>query len=302
MDLIHTFLNLVAAPLTFFSLCFLMPPYLFYKAFTTIFYTIFKENVAGKVILITGASSGIGEHLAYEYAKKGACLALVARREGRLREVAFIARELGSPDVMMILADVQEAADCRRIVEETMNYFGRLDHLVNNAGISSACMLQEATDINTFRLSIFSCFVYFLYNQDTNFWGSAYTTKYAVPYLRETRGKIIVMSSSASWLPTPRMSIYNASKAALVSFFETLRIELSPDIHVLIVTPSFIESELTQGKLLTKEGIMDIDQDTRDVQVSIIPVETARSCAKAIVNSACRGDKYLTEPSWFRIT
>ncbi|KDP22590.1 hypothetical protein JCGZ_26421 [Jatropha curcas] len=98
------------------------------------------------------------------------------------------------------------------------------------------------------------------------------------------------------------MSIYNASKAALVTFFETLRVELGSDVSVLIVTPGHTESELTQGKFMLAEGKVDVDQDLRDVQVGPIPVETVSGCAKGIVNSACRGDKYLTEPAWLRVT
>lgn len=116
----------------------------------------------------------------------------------------------------------------------------------------------------------------------------------------------------------------------MVTFFETLRIEVGPEIKITIVTPGFIESEMTQGKFLVKEGKMEVDQDLRDVssspfasvysaclcrcanfyafiynkqvQVSTIPVGTARGCAEAIVNSACRGDRYLTQPAWFKVT
>ncbi|KAG6683265.1 hypothetical protein I3842_12G003800 [Carya illinoinensis] len=137
--------------------------------------------------------------------------------------------------------------------------------------------------------------------KDRNFWGSAYTTRFALPYLGESRGKIIALAS-APWLPTPRMSFYNESKAAIVIFYETLRVEIGPEIRVTIVTPGFIESEMTQGKFLLKEGKMrEVDQDLRDVQLSAIPVETAGACAAAIVKSACRGDRYLTEPAWFKV-
>ncbi|XP_065875809.1 11-beta-hydroxysteroid dehydrogenase A-like [Euphorbia lathyris] len=291
MDLIHTSLNLVAPPFTFFSLCFVLPPYLIFKSFLSLFYSIFSEDVSAKVVLITGASSGIGENLAYEYAKRGACLALVARRDKSLREVADIAEELGSPDVLRIVADVQKSEDCSRMIQETINHFGRLDHLVNNAGISSVSLLEEATDITNFRTVM-----------DTNFWGSAYTTSFAIPYLRRSRGKIIALSSSASWLPQPRKSIYNASKAAMVIFFETLRVELGSDVDVLIVTPGFIESEVTQGKFLLPEGKVDVDQALMDVEVGNFPVESASRCANSIVRSACKGDKYLTEPAWLRMT
>ncbi|WCJ36296.1 11-beta-hydroxysteroid dehydrogenase [Euphorbia peplus] len=286
MDLIHTILNIVAPPFTFFSLTHLLPPYNRFKSFLSFFHSIFAEDVSFKVVLITGASSGLGEHLAYEYARKGACLALVARREKSLREVAYIAQELGSPDVLVILADVQNPDDCSRMIQETISYFGRLDHLVNNAGIGLVSMFEEATDVTNLRAVM-----------DTNFWGSVYSSYYAVPYLRESRGKIVAVASSA--LPLPRMSIYSASKAAMIIFFETLRVELWSDVHVLIAIPGFIESEMTKGKVQLPDGRIDVDQDSRDVELSIVPVVSASDCAKSIVRSACRGDKYLIEPQWF---
>ncbi|XVF08667.1 hypothetical protein REPUB_Repub07fG0022500 [Reevesia pubescens] len=292
MDLIHKFLNIVAPSLTFFSLCFCLPPYYLFKFFLSILSSIFSENLAGKVVLITGASSGIGEHLAYEYGRRGARLALTARREKSLQEVADRARDLGSPDVITIRADVSKVDDCKRLVEETVNHFGRLDHLVNNAGITSVCMFEEAPpDMTNFRAVM-----------DINFWGSVYTTRFAVPHLRNSKGKIVAMSSAASWLNDPRMSVYSASKAALAAFFDTLRIELGNDVKITVVTPGYIESEITKGKFLIKEGKMEVEQDMRDVQVSAIPVLSVGECARAIVNSTCRGDRYLTQPSWFSVT
>ncbi|CAN6718243.1 unnamed protein product [Malus baccata var. baccata] len=291
LGLIHTFLNLVAPPFTFFSLCVFLPAFYLFKSFSYVLSSIFSENLQGKVVVITGASSGIGEHLAYEYAKRGARLALVGRRENALREVVDRASDFGSPDVLMIRADVSKVEDCKRIVDDTMNHYGRLDHLVNNAGITLLSILEDATDITNFRTIM-----------DTNFWGSVYTTHFALPHLKSSKGKIVVLSSSASWLPIPRQSIYNASKAALLSMYETLRIEFGPDIQITIVTPGFTESELTQGKFLMSEGKMTVDQDLRDAQVSATPVAKVEGCAKSIVNSACRGDRYLTEPAWFRVT
>ncbi|XP_065637291.1 11-beta-hydroxysteroid dehydrogenase A [Quercus suber] len=225
--------------------------------------------------LIKRADDFIARHLAYEYAKRGALLALIARRENALQEVANQAREYGSPDVLIISADVSKVEDGKRIVNETMSHFGRLDHLVKNAGIASACLFEDATDITDFKTVM-----------DINFWGSVYTTHLALPHLRESRGKMIVLASS-SWLPTPRMSFYNASSAAIVSFFETLRVEVGPEIKITIVTPEFIESEMTPGSKFLS---------------STIPARTVRGCAKAIVNSACKGERYMTEPAWFRVT
>ncbi|XP_075669637.1 11-beta-hydroxysteroid dehydrogenase A-like [Castanea sativa] len=130
-----------------------------------------------------------------------------------------------------------------------------------------------------------------LYNfLDINFWGSVHSTHYAVPHLRKSKGKIVVIASAAQWLSTPGSSFYNASKAAQISFCETLRTEFGQDIGITIVTPGLIESEMTQEFL-------------PEDQVNWMPVaETTKGCAKAILDSTCSGDMYLTEPSWMKAT
>ncbi|KAH0686558.1 hypothetical protein KY290_018167 [Solanum tuberosum] len=251
----------------------------------------YGEDVAGKVVVITGASSGIGEHLAYEYARRGACLTIAARREKSLREVAERALDLGAPDVLVVPADVSKVEDCRRVIDKTMSHFGRLDHLVNNAGMTSVSLFEEIEDITNMRSIM-----------DINFWGSVYMTRFAIPYLRYSEGRIIVLSSAASWMPAPRISLYSASKAAMVLFFEALRIEFGRDIKITLVTPGFVESEMTQGKFIDKTGKVDVNPQMRDVEVGITPVMKVEDCAKAIVNGACRGERYITVPSWFRVT
>ncbi|XP_021775833.1 11-beta-hydroxysteroid dehydrogenase 1B-like [Chenopodium quinoa] len=290
MNLINEILNIGAPPFIFFSLCFFLPLFQFLKFSVSILSSIYAEDVAGKVVIITGASSGIGEQLAYEYARRGACLVLAARREQSLRDVAYMCLELGSPDSITVTADVSIVDDCKRIVDSTISHFGRVDHLVNNAGITSISMIEDYEDI-IIPTSI----------MDINFWGAVYVTHFAIPHLRKTEGKIIVMSSSAARLPTPRMSIYNASKAAMIAFYETLRVELGSDIQITIATPGFVESEMTKGKHLAPEGLMNVDVNLRDVQVSALPIITGQRCAKAIINSACRGDRYVTEPTWYKV-
>ncbi|XP_075660740.1 11-beta-hydroxysteroid dehydrogenase A-like [Castanea sativa] len=276
MDLQHKFLNIILLPLTFVLLLLFMPPFLLLKFLFSLKRYIFMENVVGKVALITGASSGIGEHVAYEYAKRGARLVLVARRDDRLQAVANKARKIGSPEVIVVAADVSKVEDCKRFVEEAVNHFGQLDHLVNNAGVTKPRSFEKVTQFSDFASLM-----------DINFWGSVYGTHYAVPHLRKNKGKIVVISSTGAWLANPRLSFYNASKAALISFFETLRIEFGPDIGVTIVTPGLIDSEMTQGKFLP--------------QAAWVPAETAEGCAKAILDSTCSGDMYLTEPSWMKV-
>ncbi|KAM7272678.1 hypothetical protein ACFE04_027341 [Oxalis oulophora] len=274
-------MNVVILPVGVILLVVSMPLYLLYKFISFVTGRLYKEDLTGKVVLITGASSGIGEYLAYEYAKRGARLALVARREERLQAVASKACSVGSSDVIVITADVSKVQDCKRFVDETINHFGRLDHLVNNAGIASLdsignpeCRVSELVP-----------------TMDINFWGSVYGTHFAIPHLRKSKGKIVVMSSIASVGPSSLSTIYNASKAALYSLFEALRLQLGSDIGITIVTPGFVESEMTvdQGFNIAKYGMI------------FIKLEPVEDCVKAIVDSVCRGDAYLTEPSWYRL-
>lgn len=280
MDWIHEILNVVLPPTLFILLLFLFPPYLLFEFLSWVKRYLLSENVAGKVVLITGASSGIGEHLAYEYARRGARLALVARREGRLRAVSHKSTLLGSPDVIIIPADVSKIEDCKRFIDETLNHFGKLDHLVNNAGIApSLGLFQDCTQIISDLAPI----------MNTNFWGSVYTTHFALPHLKRSRGKIIVIASAGAPLPLPRLSVYAASKAALISFFGTLRSELGSDVGITIITPGVINSEITTPEFLSES------------RLDIFPVESTEKAAKAMVEGACRGERCLTEPGWGRV-
>ncbi|KAJ6676454.1 RETINOL DEHYDROGENASE-RELATED [Salix viminalis] len=279
MDLIHKVLNIVLPPITLILLLLFLPPFLFFKLISRIKRSINSEVVAGKVVLITGASSGIGEYLAYEYARRGACLALAARRQERLRAVADKARVLGSPDVIFIPTDISKVEDCERFINEAVDHFGKLDHLVNNAGIVQVDMFEDCKPISDSATLT-----------NTNFWGSVYASHFAIPHLRKSKGRIVGISSIAGWCSVPRMSFYSASKAAITSFYETLRAEFGSDIRITIVTPGVVESEMTQGDFASK------------AQLEFFLAESTERCAKAIVDSACRGDRYLVEPSWARIT
>ncbi|KAK8597973.1 hypothetical protein V6N13_095366 [Hibiscus sabdariffa] len=279
MDFSHKLISIIFPVLTILFLLFFMPPYLIFKLISYIFRSFFPENVAGKAVLITGASSGIGEQLAYEYARKGARLALVARREDRLTEVADEARRLGSPDVLVIPADVSKPEDCKSFINEAVNYFGRLDHLVNNAAVIQLSIFEHVTRISDFDRIM-----------NTNFWGSVYGAHFAAPHLRKNRGKIIAIASIAGWLPVPKHCFYSAAKAALISFYETLRVEFGSDIGITIVFPGLIYTDMVLQQAYSSE-----------IQTGFLPGQTAEGCAKSIVRSACRGDVYLTEPAWYRM-
>ncbi|XP_023519994.1 11-beta-hydroxysteroid dehydrogenase 1B-like [Cucurbita pepo subsp. pepo] len=291
MDFINSILKVIIDRISQTAFPFIYPIYFFFKFISFIIRSISAEDVAGKVVLITGASSGIGEHLAYEYAKRGAYLALVARRDHRLRDVADVAEILGSPYALVIHADVSNLDDCQRCVDTTVGHFGQLDHLVNNAGITSINLFEEYVDPRNIASVM-----------DTDFWGTVYCTYYAIPYLKQTRGKIIGIASSAAWLPTPRLSFYSASKAAVISFYETLRVEIGSEIGITVVTPGLIESEMTKGKFMFEDGKMYIDQELRDAVMSVMPIEPVGGAVEAMLRAGCRGDEYVTEPPWLRMS
>ncbi|KAK3406499.1 hypothetical protein EUGRSUZ_K02702 [Eucalyptus grandis] len=280
MDLIHKIFNLLLPPLAILALLSWLPlhvVFVFLRLIKRCFVSM-EDDVAGKVVLITGAASGIGEQIAYEYARRGACLALVDIREEGLGVVAEKARLLGSPDAITIGADVSDDHHSQRFVHQTVNHFGRLDHLVNNAGIAKLGLFEDLSHISDYTRIM-----------DVNFWGTVYGTSYAIPHLKKSKGKIAVIASCAGWYPVPRLCFYNASKAAVISFYETLRTEIGDSVGITIVTPGVIESEMTMPRHIPKSKSRSI------------LLESTERAARAIVRSTCRGDMYLTEPFWMSV-
>ncbi|KAG6401880.1 hypothetical protein SASPL_138748 [Salvia splendens] len=292
MDLITGTLNITTAAAFLFF--FFFPPYLAFKSLSYLCRSIFPENVAGKVVVVAGASSGIGEHIAYEYAKRGAFLVIGARRENALSEVAERAFMLGSPRAMPITINVSDDQECQRLIEEAINQFGRLDHLVVSAGVTPVSLFEDTFEVDNFsqamvRYKLLGCGVCdllwctLLEDDEGEDGGDCFFHKLA-------------QCAEAEFLQC------RASKAVVVSFLETVRVEVAPDIGITIVTPGLTESEVTKGKFLNQEGKMVVDQDMRYVVMSAVPVETVGRCAEAVVKSACHGDSYLTWPTWMGAT
>lgn len=175
-----------------------------------------RSNTAyfGKVVVITGASSGIGEALALFYASLGASLVLAARRSDKLKSVADKCSKLGSP-VLCVQADVSKEEDCKNLIEKTIDETGRIDILILNAGITMLKRLDELKNLDGVKKLM-----------DVNFWGTVYCTFHALKYLKESRGTICVVSSllGKGWAPT--RTAYAASKHALDGFFHSLRLEV----------------------------------------------------------------------------
>lgn len=193
---------------------------------------------AQQVIIITGASSGIGKALAYLLAPQSPQLVLVARDGHRLEEVANHCETLGA-STLVVPTDVSNPQACLEMIQATMSTFSKIDVLVNNAGMSMWSTVEEVQDASQFQ-----------HLMDVNFMGSVYCTKFALPFLKQTQGRIVAISSVTSFTGVPSHAIYSASKHAMNGFFESLRIELAgTGVSVTIVAPDFVQTEIFERSL-----------------------------------------------------
>jgi short-subunit dehydrogenase len=188
-----------------------------------------------KVVIITGASSGIGKALAERYAAEGWSLVLAARRVERLLELKS---KLGETDILTVKTDVTSETDCKNLVDQAIEKFGQIDVLINNAGISMRALLNN-TDLDVIRKVM-----------DVNFWGTVYCTKFALPHLLKTKGSLVGVISVGGYIGLPGRTGYSASKFAVRGFLETIRVEnLKTGLHVLVVAPGFTSSEIRKVAL-----------------------------------------------------
>jgi NAD(P)-dependent dehydrogenase (short-subunit alcohol dehydrogenase family) len=190
-----------------------------------------------KVVIITGASSGIGKALAFEFARQGAKV-VAASRSGVSDPALFDI----SSDILDVRTDVTKETDCKILIQKAVEKFGHVDILINNAGISMRALFAEV-DLDVIRQLM-----------DTNFWGTVYCTKYALPYLLESKGSLVGVSSVAGYKGLPGRTGYSASKFAMQGFLEVVRIEnLKKGLHVLIACPGFTTSNI-RNVALSKDG------------------------------------------------
>ncbi len=193
---------------------------------------------AGQVALVTGASSGIGAELARQLAASGARLALAARDAERLQGVAGECEGAGG-EAFVVAGDVSVESDCRRIVEATVAHYGRLDLLINNAGIGSSGLFEDVTDLSIFETLM-----------RVNYLGSVWCTAHALPHLKQSRGRIVAISSLTGLTGVPKRSAYAATKHAMAGFFDSLRIELTDTgVSVTVIYPGFVFSEINRRAL-----------------------------------------------------
>ena len=192
-------------------------------------------NLKGRVAVVTGASSGIGEATALSLAEAGAKVALVARRKDRLDNLTAKIRESGG-DAVSILADYSKEADAQRSIHEAAEHFGQVDILVNNAGVMYLEPVADA-DLGRWR-----------HMMELNVLGLIAATQAALPGMRQRKdGHIVNISSTAGRIANALGAGYSATKFAVVAFSEALRKEIYKDgIRVTVIEPGLVDTELRE--------------------------------------------------------
>ncbi|MDB4972283.1 MAG: short-chain dehydrogenase [Myxococcaceae bacterium] len=195
-------------------------------------------DFTGQVVWVTGASSGIGEALAYELARSGATLILSARR-GELLE-AVERRCAGAGSHLVLPFDITLVDDFSKHVDQVLRRFGRVDMLINNAGVSQRSLVQE-TALRVDR-QIF----------ETDFFGPVALVKAVLPHmLARGRGHLVVVSSIAGLVATPMRSTYSSAKAAVIAFHDSLRAETSEaGLTVSVLCPGFVATNIANAALI----------------------------------------------------
>lgn len=222
-----------------------------------------------RVVLVTGASDGIGAELARQLAaKEGAQLALVlaARGAAQLEQVAGQCRELGA-QVLPVPTDVARQEDCRALIAQAVARFGRIDVLVNNAGRSAHALFEQVEDLGWYEDLM-----------RVNLWGAVWCTQAALPQLKASRGRIVAVSSLAGLVGVPGRTAYSATKFAMTGFFEALRIELKgAGVSVTTAYPGVVATRIRYRGYNAKgeaAGVSGLKEE------AAMPVE---ECARLII-------------------
>jgi short-subunit dehydrogenase len=231
------------------------------------------DTFRDRVVIVTGASSGIGRAVALRLADEGAWLALAARNAQRLDSLAAECEQRGGKAIA-VPTDVADESQCRTLVRHTRETYGRIDMLVNNAGMSVVSKLEDLPDLHLFKQVI-----------DVNFYGAVHCTYYALPYLKETAGRIVNISSVGGMLAVPYNSSYVASKSAVTGFSDSIRMELKQHgVSVTVICPYWVATEF-------HEQYLDKDGQRKGPSGRAIYTEktmTADECAQIVLKAARR--------------
>ncbi len=227
------------------------------------------KNFTNKTVIVTGASSGIGEALAREFAARGARVVLGARSIQKLQLIAGEIRDRGG-EAVYCAVDVTKPEECRELIDTAVREFGGVDVLVCNAGLSMRALFDDVDLDVLHRL------------MDVNFWGTVNCCKYALPYLQASKGSVVGVSSVAGLHGLPGRTGYSASKYAMTGFLETLRIEnLKKGLHVMIACPGFTASNV-RFSALTADGSQQ-GETPRNEATMMTAAEVARIIARDVL-------------------
>lgn len=229
----------------------------------------------GKVVIITGGSSGIGKALAQKFGKEGSKIVITGRNATELEAAVEELKKQGIA-IHGIQADVSREEDNTRMATETIRLFGTIDILINNAGITMRALFEEV-DLNVVKKVM-----------DINFYGVLYATKACLPQIITNKGSVIGISSIAGFRGLPGRTGYSASKFALNGFLEVLRTEmLYKGVHVLTASPGFTASNIRK-RALTKDGVQQ-GESPRDENKMM----SAEECATHIYNATVKRKNIL---------
>lgn len=221
-----------------------------------------------KTVVVTGASSGIGEALARECAACGARVVLGARSAEKLQRIVDEIRARGGQAVCRAV-DVTREEECRELIDLAVAEYGGVDVLICNAGLSMRAIFDDVDLSVLHRL------------MDVNFWGTVYCAKHALPWLQRARGSLVGISSVAGLHGLPGRTGYSASKYAMTGFLETVRIEnLKKGLHVMIACPGFTASNV-RFAALTADGSSQGETPRNEAKM-MTPEQVARIVVRGI--------------------
>lgn len=239
-----------------------------------------------KTIFITGASSGLGRALAVKLSKNNANLVLMARNLDELKKTQAFCFSTGhSISPIIIKGDIRIAADCARAIDEAIARFGRLDYLLLNAGVSMSSTFEALPDVSILRKLI-----------ETNYLGAANCIYHALPFLKASRGMVVAISSIQGKIAIPFRSGYCASKHALQSFLDVLRLELHNKVDILTVCPGWIKGTKLRENSFNDNQKISAKALARQ-QKDALPLEY---CVAQIMRAMIQRKKELIFPAKYR--
>jgi len=229
-----------------------------------------------KVVILTGATGTLGRVLAFQLSKLGARLTLAARQINRLEEVANTCRKLGA-EVFLVQTDVSNEQQCKNLIDMTIEKYGQIDMLINNAAFVAKKKFEEMSNLEDFKSTI-----------DTNFWGAVYCTFYALPFLRKTKGRIVGIGSILGKVATPGNTAYCGSKFAMTGFYNSLSHELSDSgVSTTMVYPGYLKE-----KMMSK----DTNENVNRNQLFSWLFLSTDVCARKILEAAASRKRQIILP------